>query len=647
LPVLAGWPGKLLGLSLLAYAILWVAGAGLLPKAVALFGAALFATVLLIRMLAAVVRRLIWRLRNRLVVAYLFIAVVPILLLLVMAELGAYTLAGQVGSYLLKSEFERRATALRQTALSLAALPPAARAEAVRRSGAVFRERFPGLELLVEDLNGAEVRFPAESSLAMPPKGFGEASGAILRNGFFHLWAHAGASRTEAVILVPVTRTFLQQLMPELGDVTLIAFSEGGLTGQPVAMKVFSTAPGETRGADSSASLDGEANFFDLPVRWGIPLAVALWEDPNGSATAILGIRTRISTVLRVLFSQKTESDNPGVLTALNGFLILFVVVQLISLAIGISVSRVIPRAVENLYEGTQEVKEANFGYRIQVAGNDQLAELGRSFNLMTSNLERLLQVEKERERLHAELEIAREVQSQLHPQSVPELATLRLTSSCTPARMVSGDYFDYQMVNGGRVALAIGDVAGKGISAALLMATLQSAMRSQLRHCAENAGASPAISTSRLISNLNLQVHASTSPEKYATFYFGVYDDATGLLTYTNAGHLPPILLRRGEPRRLDVNGMVVGAFPFAQYQESQLQLEPGDLLVCYTDGITEPENEYGEMFGEHRLVDLVQKHLELPDPELVALIVDTVRGWTASPELQDDMTILLARKS
>ncbi|HPT26680.1 MAG TPA: PP2C family protein-serine/threonine phosphatase, partial [Bryobacteraceae bacterium] len=140
--------------------------------------------------------------------------------------------------------------------------------------------------------------------------------------------------------------------------------------------------------------------------------------------------------------------------------------------------------------------------------------------------------------------------------------------------------------------------------------------------------------------------LYASTSPEKYATFFFSIYDDQTEVLSYTNAGHLPPLLVRRGEVLTCDVNGTVVGAFPDVPYEESYLKLESGDLLVCYTDGITEPENEYGEMFGEDRLIALLKSHSAREAGEVAEAVVRAVHDWTASPELQDDMTLLVARK-
>jgi sigma-B regulation protein RsbU (phosphoserine phosphatase) len=313
---------------------------------------------------------------------------------------------------------------------------------------------------------------------------------------------------------------------------------------------------------------------------------------------------------------------------------------------IGISMSRSITGAVHSLYQGTERVVRGDFSHLIQVKGRDQIAELSTSFNTMTQNLERLLAVAKEKERIEAEIEIARGVQDQLYPKAPPVFEGLKVLGMCAPARMVSGDYYDYQLVDG-KLAIAIGDVAGKGISAALLMATIQAAMRMELRASADLSSMNGLrFSTARMVSELNQQLHATTSAEKYATFFFAIYDQATGLMTYTNAGHLQPVLFRDGAATPLDVNGTVVGAFPFSKYEESKVALRSGDLLVCYTDGITEPENEYGEMFGEERLIELVAKNADRDEAQIIESVMESVRQWTGDPELFDDMTVLLARK-
>ena len=149
-----------------------------------------------------------------------------------------------------------------------------------------------------------------------------------------------------------------------------------------------------------------------------------------------------------------------------------------------------------------------------------------------------------------------------------------------------------------------------------------------------------------RLVFDLNQQLYATTAPEKYATFFFALFDESNGMLSYTNAGHLQPLLIRNGSAVKLDVNGTVVGAFPFSKYEESTVQLESGDLLVCYTDGITEPENEYGEMYGEERLIELLTKNSGRDEQTIVSMIIDAVEQWTDAEEQPDDMTLLLARK-
>lgn len=594
-------------------------------------------------------RQSIWRLQNRLTVAYLFIGVVPFFLLLVMAETGAYVLTGQVGAMYMKSELERRAASLLQTAGALSRLPDSTRAEALQRTGSMFAERFPGIEILIQTSAGLIQRYPAESALEIPPKGHADLSGLLVRDRHFHFWAHVATQQAEVVVIAPVTRRLLEGLEPGLGIPMLQSF----VPNESRQIRVYSRIQGEPAAPPQELppAVAGPLRLLDLVVTWPSLIETGQWERPQEKQQALLLFRTRMSGFLRYLFQERTILDSRLVdFVAITT--VLFIFFQTISAFIGISLSRSITRAVNNLYEGTQRIQQGDLSHRIDAKGNDQLAELGRSFNSMTENLERLLMSEKERQRMHAELEIAREVQSQLHPRQIPKLSSLKVTSACNAARMVSGDYFDYQSLGDTRLAVAIGDVAGKGISAALLMATLQSAMRSQLRHCMELAAATGSpnghshVSTSKLVSNLNQQLYASTSPEKYATFFFSVYDEDSGILTYTNAGHLSPILVRDGRALTLDTNGMVVGAFPFARYGESEIRLESGDLLVGYTDGVTEPENEYGEMFGEERLMELLVQHSEHDGEEIVSLVSDAVLRWTGTPELQDDLTLLVLRK-
>ena len=328
---------------------------------------------------------------------------------------------------------------------------------------------------------------------------------------------------------------------------------------------------------------------------------------------------------------------------------VLFLIVEIASLVFGVSLTRSITGAVAELYEATRKVKVGDFSHRIPIRSNDQLSELASSFNGMTEDIQRLIVESKEKERLQSELEIAREVQAQLFPKRLPRLRTLELQGLCNPARVVSGDYYDCISIDTDKTALALGDISGKGISAALLMASIQSSLRAQL---AIRIGGNreerrkDILSTAKLVSMLNRQLFENTTSEKFASFYYGIYDDHNGCLFYTNAGHLPPILVRDGKASRLEVTGMVIGAFLDVLYEEKFIQLEAGDLLAAFTDGITEPENEYGEEFGEQRLTDLLLVNAHKPLEELVTMITTAVNEWQNSPEPVDDMTLLLARR-
>lgn len=621
---------------------------------------------IVLRLTRVGLRKAIWRLRNRLIVTYVLIAVVPILLILALAGLATYMLAGQVAVYLARSELDRRVATMQAAAEVLMRAQPARRAETMSQTSEVYRKRFPDLSLLIED-RGSILRWP-ENASSLLPNVRGEVSGIASSAGHYYAWSQVVQDRARFIAATPLTRRYLSEMLPGLGDVYFLQVSTEapGNQGEKKGLQISTTKPapaaiivGEQKfemlpsGHEApGAVLPPAVNRFDLDVRWVSLVPIKDWVNPDQSKPALLLVHTRYSAILQILLSQRVDELQGLVPILLMVVSIAFLIVEMVSLVIGVSLTRTITGAVHSLYEGTQRVMKGDFSHRITVSGRDQLADLSKSFNSMTENLERLLAVAKEKERLQAELEIAREVQEQLYPKTVPILKTLQVTGMCQPARMVSGDYYDYQKLAGNKLAIAIGDVAGKGISAALLMATIQSAMRMELRACLELPAPSHTsvnghgLSTARLVSDLNQQLHATTSAEKFATFCFALYDDDTGMVTYTNAGHLPPILIRNGGSTLFDVNGTVVGAFPFSKYDESKVELRGGDLLICYTDGITEPENEYGEMFGEERLIELVAKHAERDDHKIIETVMDAVRMWTGSPELSDDMTILLARK-
>lgn len=611
-------------------------------------------------------RKAIWRLRNRLIVTYVLIAVVPILLIVTLFGLGSYMLAGQVAVYLARSELNRRVASMQAITDVLMHANASVRAETLRRTGEIYQERFPNLILLIED-HGEVLRWPGDPAITVPTTLQENASGVASREERYYAWSQTFRNGIRCIAATPLTRRYLSEMLPGLGDVYFLHVSASApvkkdnqgkfqVTTQASKQKAITVGEQQFEMLPSGHEPPGPAlpppvNRLDLDVQWPSIVPILDWAKAE-KKSALLLVHSRYSAILQLILSQKIDEFQGIVPIALLVVSIAFLVVELVSLIIGISLTRTITGAVHSLYQGTQRVMQGDFSHRITAVGRDQLADLSKSFNNMTENLERLLVVAKEKERLQAEIEIAREVQEQLYPKTVPLMKTLSVTGLCQPARMVSGDYYDYQKLAGNRLAIGIGDVAGKGISAALLMASIQSAMRMELRASLELAVPSHApvngfrLSTARMVSELNQQLHATTSAEKFATFFFALYDEDSGVVTYTNAGHLPPILVRNGGSSVLEVNGTVVGAFPFSKYEESKIQLQSGDLLVCYTDGITEPENAYGEMFGEERMIEMVAKNADRDDGQIIGTVMDAVRQWTGVPELSDDMTILLVRK-
>jgi len=239
--------------------------------------------------------------------------------------------------------------------------------------------------------------------------------------------------------------------------------------------------------------------------------------------------------------------------------------------------------------------------------------------------------------RLAQEMEIARQVQARLFPQIQPELKTLEYAGICLQARQVGGDYFDFLSLGPHRLGLIIGDVSGKGIAAALLMANLQASLRSQSALALDQPEA--------LLRSVNRLFFANTGDSAYASLLFADYDDATRRLRYANCGHLSGLLLRgNGDVERLESTSTLLGLFHDWDCTLREYELSPGDVLAFYTDGITEATNDHGVEFGERSLIESLQQHRDLPCQALLSAIVDAVQRF-GSQEQHDDITAIVAK--
>jgi len=594
-----------------------------------------------------------WSVRNRLIVTYLFIGGVPVTLAVAIALLSGYLVLGDLAVFSAVSEI--KAEANRLSAANAAAEEEIARHSSTPEKIAASDKAFPGRSISV---------LPTSSLPNWIRDGF---SGLVSDKGHIYLRAanshHSSDGPAMVVSSVLLDKNFLGRIASKVGSLTLYSL-DTELNGDEKSLGNLSNAQGAmnplTSGRISAGTVSDPVMALDRELDFGGPIQVTDWA--NGSLrTRILGGTTRLSTVYSYL-TASVGIGSTAIVIALVGLAIAFAIVVLIALLIGISLTRKITYSVANLYRATQHINRGDFTHRIDVREKDQLAALQVSFNSMTDNLEKLIAEQKEKERLQSELEIAHEVQAQLFPRANVGTSTLELHGICRPARIVSGDYYDFLSYGPEQVMVAVGDISGKGISAALLMATIHSAVRAYEQEQLASVGIAAAYGTTSRVAAfearvappapaqmlwlLNRHLFQSTQPEKYATLFLGFYDDEKHRLTYANAGHLPPIVLAAdGAVRRLQTGGTVVGLFPDCDYAEETVELYPGDIFIAFSDGITEPENEFGE-FGEDRLIETVAAHRHQPLERITEHVISAVQDWIGSTEQPDDITVVLARR-
>ncbi|PYX68456.1 MAG: hypothetical protein DMG78_24900 [Acidobacteria bacterium] len=651
-------------------------------------------------------RRILWRLRNRLIVTYMFIGVIPAVLLVAMGLITLYGLGGQFAVFVVTSETDAQ---LR----SLAAVNATVSSEL-----AAHLER--GEKPVPESLAGLIKRDPAWSrrqvcawygdkplplcneyhgdSIAFPGFVKSKFQDLVRDHERLHLRVgsslEVGSNRLTVVTSEPFDKDLVGKIAEGLGEITLYTTGEdqsppkqqapataGAKDKTPVSSSPKHTSgfvinttdnqraasPGGPRvlhPAFTVGSMPESTASFDREITFGTPLPVVDWENGTSDKYGpVLQVTTRPAVLYSHLFAALGEFVR-GVTYILMGVAIFFAIIELIALIIGTRMTRTVTAAVADLHVATRHVDRGDFSHRIPVKSSDQLADLANSFNSMTASIEKLMLEQREKQRLENELAIAQEVQDQLFPRQTAGLESLDVHGFCRPARTVSGDYYDFLSASSHKLILAVGDISGKGISAALLMATIHSAVRAysvenlpQMREpvaVGAVAGAGRVMATwpegievspGALLGLLNHQLFESTPPEKYATLFVGIYDGRSRTLTYSNGGHLPPILIGKdGTVRRLEAGGTVVGLFDGMTYEEDSVEMVPGEVFLAYSDGVTEPENDFGE-FGEQRLIELVRENRNLPLPQISQIVTMAVDDWIGDKEQPDDVTLVLAR--
>ncbi len=311
---------------------------------------------------------------------------------------------------------------------------------------------------------------------------------------------------------------------------------------------------------------------------------------------------------------------------------------------LSLRLSRRIVTVIDTLSHAAYQIGMGNFSVRVRVTGEDQLGSLLASFNAMTSQLEDLRVQDRSRVALERDMTLAREVQQYLYPRSVPTLSGAMVWGITRPARIVSGDLYDFFSFSSSEVGLLCADVSGKGMSAALMMAHLQAVAHGRMLTL-DQPSARP--SPSAFAAMLNRDLCGRFGDNRYVTMFYGEYDSSNGLLRYVNAGHCRPIFISEaGEVTALPSGDLPIGLFNEMTYQELQLTVSKGCAIVVYSDGLVDALNAKGEEFGEGRLADYCRS---LPKgataQQICASLSDCVAEWSAGVEQFDDTTILVLR--
>ena len=613
--------------------------------------AVLAAVYLVVRFIGWWRSRLLWSLRNRLIVAYLLIAFVPILLIVTLVFLAARILYSQLGAYLLHEDIQERVEVIADLSEHIAVghqtLPPGITREESERILAAQSHTVHD-----RDLPGLSISFSSDTSLlrkiTSPDK---DSFAGLLQLGdelsLTSLRIIPDRQGERVVILrVPVTSKsdFLTTIAPDLGAIQLNLMEH--YTGGAEQSVIYTSGKEQYRVAGRivarNRGLQPAAFWMDTPVNV-VSSFDSIYVGKDGKVDLLRPVLAVFNARPSKLNGRIFASFGELRLFYLIGFIlagIAFLLIEVAALVTGIVLTRRITKAIADLYGGTQYVQSGDFSHRVPIEHRDQLGELGQSFNEMTGSISGLIEEQNKRQRLENEISIAREVQNQLFPSTLPSVPGVEIEAICKAARSVSGDYYDFIQLSPTHVAIAIADISGKGISAALLMASLQAALRSQML-----TDGTESLSTAELVARLNKHLVRNTGDDRFATFFIAVYDSATRTLRYTNAGHLPSFLVCHGKSERLDKGGMVLGVVEDYGYEEGSIVVGSDALLIGYSDGLVEPENVYGEEFGIRRLEE-TSVRLQGAAPLMVAeSLMAAAEEWAGTPEQADDMTVIVAR--
>jgi serine phosphatase RsbU (regulator of sigma subunit) len=603
--------------------------------------------------------RFLWRIRTKLLLSYLFVALVPVVLLSLFLSIGAVLFMGLVASHLVTEDIDRETEILRTNARSALAGLPASDAGAA----AVLPGRLAPAEARHPELSWALLRAgrvvaasgdalrelpswwvgPGFAGLVKGRTGGDASKGDVVRG----VWVEGEAA---LIIDVPADERFFGELERRTGARPLApgAMPTTETAGEPdtsspeSGIEIVIRDEDQTTGT-SIAPSSGLA-FVAFPARtdWETGETSVFGDLPLTFQYQPLDLVRRLSPGL--LPREAGARTLPDLLLFAMGIVgLVFLVMYGVALMLGLMLARSITRGVHELSLGTQRLRQGDFTHTIRIRSRDQLGDLAESFNLMSRGIRDLMREQAEKERLEEELRIAREIQMSLLPGgTLSTLPGMRVAALCIPATEVGGDYYDVLPLSDTRMGVLVADVSGKGTSAALYMAELKGLVLSLSR-----IYDSPA----RLLVEANRILAQSMDSRTFVTMTYAVVNIAERRMRFARAGHNPLIHLeaRTGKTRILTPPGLGLGLDPGDRFEqileEEEVPLAPDDFFLFFTDGLSEAMNEGAELFGEGRLRRILEESEGLTSEQLRGRILEEVEGFVGAAAPHDDMTMLVLK--
>jgi sigma-B regulation protein RsbU (phosphoserine phosphatase) len=640
-------------------------------------------------------RRLLWRVRRKLILSYIFVGVVPVLLVVAFFLLAGLLLFLNVGAYLVVSSIHGvadDALLLAQTMASDLA-PSGGRdsRELLERKRASLARQYPEASIAVVPTSSEPCAGAAADAGAARPRPGTESAGALATKERPTLvavgpWTHLAAPKVlpawvsctgfagllavspspsqggeggiglmvraaglprdlspafAVVIDIPLDVTLKSRIRDEtsvkLGEVSVIPPAGGE-----------SVPPAQDAGGDAASLLRLAAGDTSAKRRFPWVAVLDWWDWTTGRSGGVTAnLEMNLGDVYEHVLGRSLSFFGNFFLYVLAILGVLFLIIEVVALLMGLILARSITGSVHQLFAGTARVREGDFGHKIRIRTRDQMGELAESFNSMTGSIEELLRQAEEKKRLEEELRIARAVQMSLLPRGDIVVPGLSITALCVPAREVGGDYYDLLPLDDGRLGVLIADVSGKGTSAAFYMAELKGIILSLCR-----IHRSPR----QLLIEANRIIADNLDSRSFITMTYAVIDLQARTMTYARAGHTPLIHCTTDgsgpQVRVLAPDGLVVGlklddgrALFERLLKEETIPLLQGDLFMFFTDGITEAMNHASDCFGETRLTEILAEHGDLPSEELRERILREIDAFVAGAPQHDDMTMILVK--